>query len=285
MLHSDQSHTALRSAHQEQHGLCATCEEVYGWWQGVNITSDEQAQWVCAGCAAACRAVPPPAGVMSLRVHSSLLNELGLNDHKEGPATLCRLAPAMPYVLAWAMEMDRVSGKALMEAQDLIPKSLESEWREQRIRNSSMIRFLFPAPAWWTGHFRPEPWLYSESDQQDLFGGVIARVSEDEELYETWCRCFSVSNSGNADGWVGKLPDAHPARTAGKEWIFVLPWYLIKAHALNQKRATHGLLLTRALCEQVEAGFKAAIQALVIPPEEPVRGLWESAGLTGAFRG
>lgn len=240
---------------------------------------------MCAGCAATFRYVPAPTGVLSLRVHASLLNELGLNKFVDGPTTLCRLAPAMPYILAWAMEMDRVSGDALLEDQDLIPKSLESEWKKKEVRNSSMIRFLFPTPAWWTGHFRPEPWLYSGSDQQDLFSRVIASVSEDDEVYETWCRCFDTSDSGEADGWVGKLPEADPARLMGKEWVFVLPWYLIKAHALNQKRATHGLLLTRALCDQVEADFKAAILALIIPPEEPVPGLWESAGLTGAFRG
>lgn len=285
MIHSDQSNHALQAAHQVQHGLCAFCGESYGWWQGINLLHEDTPQWACAGCAALCRVIPPPDGVMSFYVHNELLDELGLPRYDDPVETARRLAPSGPYLLAWALETDSVINQAMTSEGKLIPKRLEREWAAKEVRNRHMSRLLFPKPGWWIDRIEPEPWIYIKSQEEDLLFQIIQRVIEPEELRIDWDRHWFAEGSSSAGAWTWQLPDSHPKRSEGFIWVSIFPWHQIKRRALREKIPTEGFLFTRALAAQVEEGFKSALQALVIPPEEPLPPFWESAGIPGAFRG
>lgn len=285
MLHSDQSDSSLQGAHLAQRGICLTCEESYGWWQGAVITYDGRSHWICAGCAALMRIVPPPAGWMSLQVHASLWETLGLSPSKNHAESACRFAPAFPLILAWVMEMGRASGEALRSKHLIIPRSLEPEWAKHGIRPRMVTNLLAPTPAWWNGRHEPEPWLYLDSDPEVLFHRVMTRVIDDPEMRDSWDRSFFSEDSSAEDGWVGKLPENHPKRNRGHEWAFVMPWHLIRDRSLKARREANGYRFSRAQVEQVEANFIHEIQSRVLAPDEELPPFWDAVGLPGAHRG
>ena len=279
MLHSDQSHEALRGAHLGGNRKCSRCGRNIDWWRGVVTETKQGAKWVCAACAVLYEtdSVFPPDGYVRWWFHMSAWKQLGLPEITSRIGLMEHTIDAITLAVAWGLESEIFDSDGLKRGTFKLAGSSETKPVEFPV----VVR----RPGWWAFSGVPHLHIYHGSaEEQDIASVIRAVLGVDPDA--EWTRAGYVVPTDFRWNWqdpwptLGKwahpLPDSHPDVAQGVDKIMLVP-----VSGLREGANFDGHPIQKDHKQRITEAMLGLIQSRCLPEGETrPPSLWEKLGWT-----